>query len=70
MLTRKRLKNFPQGARAKVVALGVGKHQIFLNPGATNFAPLLFLLCFVASENINNKDRQFNHSAAFRCLWF
>jgi hypothetical protein len=27
--------NFPQGAGAKVVALSVGKHQIFLNPGAS-----------------------------------
>src|SRR6266566_3382384 len=62
--------NFPQGARAIVVAQGVGKHQIFINPSTTNFAPLLFLLCFVAYENINNKDRQFNHSAAFCCLWF
>jgi len=62
--------NFPQGARAKVAALGVGKHQIFIDPGATNLAPLLFLLCFVTFEDVNNKDRQLNHPAAFCCLWF
>ena len=62
--------NFPQGAGAIEVALSVGKHQIFLNPGSTNLATLLFLLCLVASENINDKDRQLYHSAAFGCLWF
>src|SRR5437899_7459638 len=62
--------NFPQGASTKEVALSVGKHQIFIDPGATNLAPLLFLLCFVTYENINKKDRQLNHSATFCCLRF
>src|SRR6266446_529686 len=62
--------NLPQGTGAIEVALRVGKHQIFLNPGATDLAPLLFLLYLVTYENINNKDRQLNHSAAFCCLWF
>jgi len=62
--------HFPQGAGAIEVALSVGKHQIFLDPGTTDFAPLLFLICLVAIENINHKDRQLYHSAAFGCLWF
>src|SRR5947209_615986 len=53
-------KNFPQGARAKVVALSVGKHQPFINPGTTDLAPLSFLLRPMTCENINNKDREFN----------
>src|SRR5437899_3278871 len=62
--------NFSRGTGTKVVALSVGKHQIFINPGATNFAPLLFLLYSMTYENINDKDRQLDHSAAFCCLWF
>src|SRR5712691_8368169 len=62
--------NFPQGAGAKVVTLCVGKHQIFIDPSSINLSPLLYLLCFVAFKNINNKDRQLHHSAALCCLWF
>jgi len=50
--------DFAQGAGAIEVALSVRKHQIFLNPGTTNFTPVFLLLCLVASENSNDKDRQ------------
>ena len=35
--------DFAQGARAIEVALSVGKHQIFLNPGTTDLTSILLL---------------------------